>query len=79
MRLKKIEPLEIDKDGDLVINTSWDYDWADWMKISRLEKLAAEGDLDAQRDLDTYYGDRYDDEPEPRYEILGEDDDEISP
>lgn len=70
--LKKIEPFEIDKDGDLVINTSWDYDWSDWAKISRLEKQAAEGDLDAQRTLDTYYADRYDDEPEQRYEIVDE-------
>lgn len=70
MALKRIEPMEIDDDGDLIVNLSWDYDWADWARISRLEKQAAEGDLDAQKTLDTYYSDRYDDEPEPRYEIV---------
>lgn len=70
MALKRIEPMEIDSDGDLVINTSWDYDWADWARISRLEKQAAEGDLEAQKTLDTYYADRYDEQPEPRYEVV---------
>lgn len=68
MALKRIEPMEIDEDGDLVINTSWDYDWSDWAKISRLEKQAAEGDKEAQEMLDTYYPNRHEDEPEPKYE-----------
>lgn len=72
MKLKKLEPFEIDSDGDLVINLNTDYDSTDWTKIKRLEKWASEGDLEAQETLDTYYSDRYDDEPEPRYEIVDE-------
>lgn len=75
MPYKKIEPIEIDEDGDVVINLNADYDSTDWCKIKRLEKWAAEGDKQAQEDLDKYYGDRYDDEPEPRFEILEFDDD----
>lgn len=44
----------------------------DWLKIKRLEKRAKEGDKEAQEILDTYYSDRYDDEPEPRYEYVDE-------
>ncbi len=72
MPYKKIEPIEIDEDGDIVINLNTDYDSMDWLKIKRLEKRAKEGDKEAQEILDTYYGDRYDDEPEPRYEYLDE-------
>lgn len=65
--LKKIEILTIE-DGVPVINTSADYDWSDWMRIERLEKKAAKGDKEAQEMLDTYYPNRYEDEPEPKYE-----------
>ena len=75
MPYKKIEPIEIDEDGDVVINLNTDYDSLDWLKIKRLEKRAAEGDKKAQEDLDKYYSDRYDPEPEPRYEIIEDDDD----
>lgn len=72
MKLRRIPPMEIDDDGDLVINLNTDYDSLDWCRIKRLEKLAAEGDEDAQRVLDTHYADRYDEKPEPRYEIVDE-------
>ena len=76
MKLRRIPPIEIDDDGDLVINLNTDYDSLDWYKIKRLEKQAEEGDKEAQEILDTYYADRYDEEPEPRYEIIEEEEDE---
>lgn len=69
MKLERISPLEIDEDGDLVLNLNADYDSTDWTKIKRLEQWALEGDKEAQETLDTYYADRYNLEPETRFEF----------
>lgn len=72
MPFVEVPLVEVDEDGDLVINTYATYGMFEMLEVERLKILANSGDKDAAAVLKSRYGDVDKDIWEPRYEIIGE-------